>query len=86
MFRVNNINTRTTKCRRSGVFIVKFEHILYFFVVLLLLNLMLNFTHCAWVVILFFNTDLSKSTFSTYYFLKLDFRLSVFILFSAWFE
>ena len=27
MFKVNNKDTRTTAMRRSGVFIVKFEHI-----------------------------------------------------------
>ena len=40
MLRVNNKNTRTTSVkRRSGVFIVNFEHISYFFLVFLLLTL-----------------------------------------------
>ena len=39
MFKVNNKDTRTMSWRRSGVFIVNFEHISYLFQLLLLLTL-----------------------------------------------
>ena len=43
----------------------------------------LNFTLYSRVVIYYFNTGLSKSVFSAYYFGKLLFRLSVFYVFSV---
>ena len=39
MFKVNNEETRTTPGRRSGFFIVNFEHIPHLFLVFLLLTL-----------------------------------------------
>ena len=47
MFKVNNKNTRTTSRRRSGVFIVNFEHISHLFLVFLLLTV--NASKCYWV-------------------------------------
>ena len=39
MFKVNNKDTSTTSWRRSGVFILNFEHISHLFLVFLLLTL-----------------------------------------------
>ena len=39
MFKVNNKDTRTTPWRRSGIFIVNFEHISHLVLVFLLLSL-----------------------------------------------
>ena len=38
MFKVNNKDTKTTQWRRSGVFIVNFEHISHLVLVFLLLT------------------------------------------------
>ena len=39
LFKVNDKNTRTTPWRRSGIFIVNFEHISHLVLVFLLLTL-----------------------------------------------
>ena len=48
MFKVNNKDTRTTPWRRSGIFIVNFEHISHLVLVFLLLTLSRKIA--GWVV------------------------------------
>ena len=50
MLKVNNKDTR----RRSGVFIVNFEHILHFALVFLLLTLNMQLAIASWVSTVFF--------------------------------
>ena len=64
MFKVNKKYTRTVPLRRSGVFIVNFEHISHLFLVLILLNLSRKIQAgcCIWcfTFILWFNNALKK--------------------------
>ena len=80
MFKVNNENTRTTwnltiktperrQWRRSGVFIVNFEHVSHLFYVFLMLNLN---KYVSWVVLHAISHDLES--YPAFNLLKVNYR------------
>ena len=81
MFEVRNKEAKKKLLTLLGVSIINFE----MWILVIKEAIKLYYMHYWYLVVIFYNMCLSKSAFSTYYFLKLLFRFYVFYAFSVCF-